>query len=163
MTPDHSHTMPSFDQQINMNWEFDLCLEMLHGILDNLQDMRISLERGLDISTFLSPNFRDYSNQQPGLNMKRGCWLGLGGCWPSPDGRPFAQLCRLLWVSDPWPHNADVACQCRWLSSSVFNLNVFTLKLSSNLKTLPLRIPTVQYMFNIQLLATLALCCGFAL
>ena len=44
--------MPSFDQQINMNWEFDLCLETLHGILDNLQDIR-----GLDVSTFLSPDF----------------------------------------------------------------------------------------------------------
>ena len=42
--------MPSFDQQINVNWEFDLCLETLHGI-------RIGLERGLDVSTFLSPDF----------------------------------------------------------------------------------------------------------
>ena len=49
--------MPSFDQQINVNWEFNLCLETLHGILDNLQDIRISLERGLDVSTFLSPDF----------------------------------------------------------------------------------------------------------
>ena len=49
--------MPSFDQQVNMNWEFDLRLEMLHGILDNLQDIRIGLERGLDVSTFLSPDF----------------------------------------------------------------------------------------------------------
>ena len=49
--------MPSFDQQVNMNWEFDVCLEMLHGILDNLQDIRISLERGLDVSTFLFPDF----------------------------------------------------------------------------------------------------------
>ena len=49
--------MPSFDQQINVNWEFNLCLEMLHGILDNLQDIRIGLERGLDVSTFLSPDF----------------------------------------------------------------------------------------------------------
>ena len=30
---------------------------MLHGILDNLQDIRIGLKRGLDISTFLSPDF----------------------------------------------------------------------------------------------------------
>ena len=49
--------MPSFDQQVNMNWEFNLCLETLYGILDDLQDIRISLERGLDISSFLSPNF----------------------------------------------------------------------------------------------------------
>ena len=49
--------MPSFEQQVNVNWEFDLCLEMLHGILDNLQNIRIGLERGLDISTFLSPDF----------------------------------------------------------------------------------------------------------
>ena len=49
--------MPSFDQQVNVNWEFDLCLEMLHGIPDNLQDIRIGLERGLDIFTFLSPDF----------------------------------------------------------------------------------------------------------
>ena len=49
--------MPSFDQQINVNWEFNLCLVTLHGILDNLQDIIISLERGLDVSTFLSPNF----------------------------------------------------------------------------------------------------------
>ena len=49
--------MPSFDQQVNVNWKFDLCLETLHGILDNLQDIRIGLERGLDVSTFLSPNF----------------------------------------------------------------------------------------------------------
>ena len=49
--------MPSFDQQDNVNWEFDLCLEPLHGILDNFQDIRISLERGLDVSIFLSPNF----------------------------------------------------------------------------------------------------------
>ena len=31
--------------------------ETLHGILDNLQDIRISLKRGLDVSTFLSPDF----------------------------------------------------------------------------------------------------------
>ena len=49
--------MPSFDQQVNLNWESDICLETLHGILDNLQDIRIGLERGLDISTFLSPDF----------------------------------------------------------------------------------------------------------
>ena len=49
--------MPSFDQQANVNWEFNICLETLHGILDNLQDIRIGLERGLDVSTFLSPDF----------------------------------------------------------------------------------------------------------
>ena len=49
--------MSSFDQQVNVNWEFNICLEMLHGILDNLQDIRIGLERGLDVSTFLSPDF----------------------------------------------------------------------------------------------------------
>ena len=49
--------MPSFDQQANVSWEFNICLETLHGILDNLQDIRIGLERGLDVSTFLTPNF----------------------------------------------------------------------------------------------------------
>ena len=47
----------SNNNKVNMNWEFDLCLEMLHGILDNLQDIRIGLERGLDVFTFLSPDF----------------------------------------------------------------------------------------------------------
>ena len=52
--------MPSFDsfhQQFNVNWEIIECLEIMYKILDNLQDIRIGLERGLDISTFLSPNF----------------------------------------------------------------------------------------------------------
>lgn len=40
-----------------LTWELALCLETLYEILDDLQDIRIGLERGLDISTFLSPDF----------------------------------------------------------------------------------------------------------
>jgi hypothetical protein len=40
--------------------------------------------------------YRDYSIQQPGcwqqpgLNVKKGCWIVLAGCWSSPDGRSTA-------------------------------------------------------------------------
>jgi hypothetical protein len=47
----------SFDQRFNVNWEIIECLEITYEILDDLQDIRIGLERGLDISTFLSPDF----------------------------------------------------------------------------------------------------------
>jgi hypothetical protein len=49
--------MPSFDSQFNVNWEVLKGLKIVYEALDDLQDIRIGLERGLDTSTFLSPDF----------------------------------------------------------------------------------------------------------
>ena len=38
-------------------WELACCLDTLYEILDNLEDIRIGLEKGQDISTFLAPAF----------------------------------------------------------------------------------------------------------
>jgi hypothetical protein len=37
--------------------ELVACLELVYEILDNLEDIRIGLENGLDPSTFLDPPF----------------------------------------------------------------------------------------------------------
>src|ERR1700734_2338375 len=59
-TPPYLNTPITHAEALSMphlTRELDLCLETVHKILDNLQDIKIGLERGLDISTFLSPDF----------------------------------------------------------------------------------------------------------
>ena len=46
-----------FSDMIDDNLVIIYMEETLHGILDNLQDIRIGFKRGLDVSTFLSPDF----------------------------------------------------------------------------------------------------------
>jgi hypothetical protein len=41
----------------HLTWELAYCLDVIYEILDDLEDIRIGLETGLDISTFLSPTF----------------------------------------------------------------------------------------------------------
>jgi hypothetical protein len=41
----------------HLTWELACCLDILYEILDDLEDIRTGLEKGLDISTFLSPPF----------------------------------------------------------------------------------------------------------
>jgi hypothetical protein len=42
--------MPTID------WELAACLEIVYEILDDLEDIRLSLEKGQDPSFFLFPN-----------------------------------------------------------------------------------------------------------
>jgi hypothetical protein len=42
--------MPSID------WEFANCLEIIYEILDDLEDIRLALEKGRDPDFFLFPN-----------------------------------------------------------------------------------------------------------
>jgi len=48
-----TYTLTMFD----LTWELAYCLDILYEILDDLEDIRIGLEKGLDISTFLPPPF----------------------------------------------------------------------------------------------------------
>jgi hypothetical protein len=43
-------------------WELAECLETIYEILDDLEDIRIGLELGMDPTTFLSPTFNPFSN-----------------------------------------------------------------------------------------------------
>jgi hypothetical protein len=52
--------MPSFDSfhhQFNVNWEIIECLEIVYEILDDLEDIRIALDEGKDLSNILFPPF----------------------------------------------------------------------------------------------------------
>jgi hypothetical protein len=49
--------MPSFDPQFNVNWELVDCLEIVYEILDDLEDIRIALVKGKDLSHILFPPF----------------------------------------------------------------------------------------------------------
>lgn len=49
--------MPSCDPQYNVNWELIDCLEIVYEILDDLEDIRIALVRGKDLSLILFPPF----------------------------------------------------------------------------------------------------------
>ena len=40
----------------SIDWEFANCLEILYEILDDLEDIRIALEKGRDPEFFLFPN-----------------------------------------------------------------------------------------------------------
>jgi hypothetical protein len=51
------HTMPSCDQQYNINWEIIECLEIVYEILDDLENIRIALWKKKDPSHILSPPF----------------------------------------------------------------------------------------------------------
>ena len=50
-----SNTMP-FDQTYNVEPPFYSCLELVYEILEDLEDIRIALEKGRDPSFFLFPN-----------------------------------------------------------------------------------------------------------
>jgi hypothetical protein len=49
--------MPSSDPQFNVNWELLECLEIVYEILNDLEDIRIALVKGKDLSLILSPPF----------------------------------------------------------------------------------------------------------
>ena len=51
-----TNNMP-FDQPYNVHWELVECLELVYEILDDLEDIRIALEKGKDPSTILRPTF----------------------------------------------------------------------------------------------------------
>jgi hypothetical protein len=42
-----------FNQTYNVNWELCECLELLYEILDLLEDIKLALELGEDITTLL--------------------------------------------------------------------------------------------------------------
>jgi len=46
-----------FDQQYNVNWELCECLELVYEILDFLDDIRLALELGEDLTNILHPPF----------------------------------------------------------------------------------------------------------
>jgi len=45
-----------FDQQYNVELKFYVCLELVYEILDDLEDIRIALEKGRNPDFFLFPN-----------------------------------------------------------------------------------------------------------
>jgi len=49
--------MPSCDSQFNVNWELIDCLEIVWEILNDLEDIRIALVEGKDLSHILFPPF----------------------------------------------------------------------------------------------------------
>jgi hypothetical protein len=46
-----------FDRQYNVNWELCECLELVYEIMDNLEDIKIALEKGKRITDILFPPF----------------------------------------------------------------------------------------------------------
>ena len=46
-----------FDQIYNVNWELCQCLELVYEVLDSLDDIRIALERRVEITHILNPPF----------------------------------------------------------------------------------------------------------
>jgi len=46
-----------FDQVYNVNWEIMECLELVYEILDELEDIKIALEKEKNPSNILSPTF----------------------------------------------------------------------------------------------------------
>jgi hypothetical protein len=47
-----------------LTWELAYCLDIIYVILDDLEDIRIGLETGSDITTFLSPTFNPHRTDQ---------------------------------------------------------------------------------------------------
>jgi hypothetical protein len=46
-----------FNQNNNIDWELCQYLELVYKILDSLQDIRLGLERGKEITEILHPRF----------------------------------------------------------------------------------------------------------
>ena len=49
--------MMTFDQTYNVDWEICECLELMYKILDSLDDIKLALERGKEITDILYPQF----------------------------------------------------------------------------------------------------------